>query len=173
MSHFEGLVWEVALGPTTRLAGPAIAYAALYPARHPFYPPDLALDVLGIGAAPDDNQTSWALLFPDNPGGTNSVPFAFVFYTQGGLVTAILGTLLLGILLGSAWRLVGGGRRGGGAAASLAALIIIFSVLVAGDSARNAAISSYGVVWPALAVGAVMGAARGLRWARMRPMRGG
>jgi hypothetical protein len=149
------------LAPVTRTPGPAVAYPALYPGRHAYYSVDLGLWVAGIGNAPNDNQTSFRLLFPNVSSGTNSVPFMFVLYSQGGLLVALAGAFIVGVAWRLAWislsRIV---TTGAGACG--AALLVLFGINIAQDSVMNSLLVSYGIVWPALVVaaGALAGAVR-------------
>jgi hypothetical protein len=146
------------LGPVTRTAGPAVAYPAIYPDRHPYYPVDLGLDRAGIGVAPDDNRTSFEAMFPGSPeSGTNSVPFMFTLYAQGGLLVALLGAFLTGAGWRLAWNLCGEGHGRSLEMAWAGGLVIVFGVFIAGDSVRNSLLAYYGLLWPGLFVLIVAG----------------
>ena len=141
------------LGPITRTSAPAIAYPAIYPDSRPYYPVDLGLDAVGVGVAPDDNRTSFEEMFPGSaPSGTNSVPFMFTLYSQGGVLVALLGALLIGAAWRVAWKLCGDGRWNSLETAWAGALVIVFGVFIAGDSVRNSLLAYYGLLWPALLV---------------------
>ena len=149
--HVAGNLGLLALfAPATRTAGPAIAYPALFPHRHAYYSIDLGLWAAGLARAPNDNATSFKLLFPTVRAGTNSVPFMFVLYSEGGLVVALLGALIIGALWRIAWSLAvlvpARWLR-----SCLLGILIIFGVYIAQDSAVNAVFTSYGILWPALA----------------------
>jgi hypothetical protein len=151
----SALLFYALLAPFVRTSGPAVAYPSFFPARHGYFRLDLGLDVLGFGAAPDDNQVSFDLMYPDAAHGQNSVPFAFTLYSQGGLAVALLGALIVGLLWRLAWWLGTTRIPAPLGRAVVAALIIIFGVYIAGDSGRNALLASYGVIWPLLGTGAV------------------
>jgi hypothetical protein len=141
------------LGPVTRTSGPAVAYPAIFPNRRPYYPVDLGLDAVGIGVAPDDNRTSFEEMFPGSPrSGTNSVPFMFTLYSQGGVLIALLGALLTGAAWRVSWKLCGDGRCNSLETAWAGALVTVFGVFIAGDSVRNSLLAYYGLLWPALFV---------------------
>ncbi len=149
-SKLENVLWQGTLGGLTRTAGPAIAYPAIYPALHPFYRVDLGLDLIGRGEQPDDNRSSWVAMFGEREG-VNVVPYPFAFYAQGGLVVALVLSLVLGGLLRAGWLLLYI-RAAGLAAACGGALVLLTCVLAGTDSVRNALLASYGTVWPLLGV---------------------
>jgi len=150
-SHVQGLLFYGLFGPFTRTAGPAVAYPGIYPKQREYNHIDLGLDVLGVGTAPDDNATSFKTMFPTASDGVNSVPFQFTLYSQGGILVSLVGSVLLGVLWRAGWwatrhRLV----RDSLLSALVASLLVLFGIQIAGDSARNAMLSSYGILWPLL-----------------------
>src|SRR5438874_1094130 len=82
---------------------PAVEYPAIFPDRHPYYEPDLGLDLIGAGTAADDNKVVWNQLFLHQPGGNTTVPYMFAFFAQGGIGVALLGSLLVGLLWRPLW----------------------------------------------------------------------
>jgi hypothetical protein len=149
-SATQTLLFYALFAPFTRTAGPAIAYPALYPTRHRYYRVDLGLDLVGIGLAPDDNLSSFNMLYPVTTGGTDSVPFMFGLYSQGGLGVALLGALVIGFVWSLVWRLVDLRLEGSLERAMLKALLVMYGVFIAGDSARNSLLVSYGLAWPGI-----------------------
>ena len=165
----ETLFFYALLGPITRTAGPAVAYPTLYPDKHPYYPIDLGLDVAGIiDTAPNDNVTSFDLMFPSvSSTGSNNVPYPFVLYSQGGVLVALIGSVVLGVLWGLLWRLTAWMPRGM-ETAGLQTLLVVAGVFLAGNAWRNSVFASYGLGWPALVLLAVM-VARIVLLRRVRP----
>ena len=156
-SREEYIALTALFGPLMRTAGPVVAYPAIYPSRHPYYPVDFGLDIAGVGNTEDDNVSSWNAMFPENPGGNNSVPFQFTLYSQGGLLVALVGSLLLGILWRSLWEVGYLMRERTLAGPAVGALTIVFGLTIAADSWRNAMLASYGIFWPIALI--VVGAA--------------
>lgn len=146
----QGLAFYALFGPFTRTAGPAVAYPTIFPKQQPFNHIDLGLDVLGIESAPDDNSSSFRTMFPTAGAGVNSVPFQFTLYSQGGLIVALVGSFIIGTLWRLAWWVARRLPQDPVIAALAASLLVLFGVQIAGDSARNAVLSSYGILWPLL-----------------------
>jgi hypothetical protein len=147
------LRWEPASNAVVdlvvRYSIPAILYSAFFPRTLPYYPLDIGLDVLGIDRMPDDNirvQEAWV----PGTGYTLQAPFQFVFYSQGGVVMALIGSTLTGMLLGAAWAWILERDTPTPTRSLLGALVISFGAFLAMDSARNAMINSYGVAWGVL-----------------------
>ena len=136
------------LGLLTRTAGPAISYPAIYPAIAPFQPLETGLDLVGHGTAATDNVTTWNVLFPQYPGGNNSVPFMFALFSQGGVLRALIGAFLIGILLRGLWALTHARSSISLYAPFHAALVVVFALHLAGGSVRDSLLASYGLVWP-------------------------
>ncbi len=165
-SATQTLLFYALLAPFTRTAGPAIAYPALYPTRHPYYPVDVGLDMVGIGLAPDDNLSSYNMLYPVTRGGTDSVPFMFGLYAQGGVGVALLGALVIGFVWCLVWRLVDRRVEGSLERAIFKALLVMYGVFIAGDSARNSLLVSYGLAWPGIVLLAWLAIRASSRWRR-------
>jgi hypothetical protein len=136
------------LSPLTRTSIAAIAYPAIFPSVLPFYHPDLGQDILGFGRMPDDNLVVYQVLWPEHHRGSITAPFHYVLYSQGGLLVAATGSLLLGMVLGGLWRLLVLSVPQPGAVASVgAAAVLLLAVFLAIDSPRNSLIVSYGLAW--------------------------
>ncbi len=151
-SREEQIALTAMFGPLMRTAGPAVAYPAIYPDRHPYYAPDVGLDLAGIGADADDNVSSWNAMFPETPGGTNSVPYQFTLYSQGGVIVALIGSLLLGIIWRLLWEVGYLKRERTLSGPAIGALAIVFGVTIAADAWRNAFLASYGIFWPIVVI---------------------
>jgi hypothetical protein len=150
------------LGPLNRTSVSALYYPVVFPDVHGFYGLDVGQDMLGklpgftVNRMPDDNIVVWDYMAPAMPGGRVAAPFQFVLYSQVGLLGALAGSLIAGVLLALAWRGVQD-RRVPTVWASLAgALVLLLSVFLAMDSARNSLLVSYGVFWGFLFIGAAM-----------------
>ncbi len=143
------------VGTLMRTSEPALYYPVVYPGLHSFYPLDLGQDIVcspRLGCRnqgmPDDNLVVWDYMNPQFHGGSVTAPFQFALYAQGGLVPAMAGALVLGFLLGLAWRAamilprIWAGLSG--------ALVIILAVNLALDSARNSVVVTYGAMWGAI-----------------------
>jgi hypothetical protein len=163
-SATQTLLFYALLAPFTRTAGPAIAYPALYPTRHRYYPVDVGLDLVGIGLAPDDNLSSYNMLYPVTTGGTDSVPFMFGLYAQGGVAVALLGALVIGFVWCLVWRLVDLRVESSLERAMFKALLVMYGVFIAGDSARNSLLVSYGLAWPGIVLLAWLAIRASSRW---------
>ena len=96
---------------------------------------------------PNDNHVVWDHLNPKLPGGSVAAPFQFVLYSQVGLVGALLGSSIIGLLLGLSWRAVEMGVPDAVWRSLLGTMILLFSIYLAIDSVRNSLIVSYGVLW--------------------------
>jgi hypothetical protein len=141
------------MSPMTRTSLPALVYPAIFPHIKSYYHLDLFLDILGIGTMPDDNRTVYYLLWPQHSRGSIMAPFHFVFYSQGGLLIAIAGSLLIGLLIGVGWTLVVNSTRPTIETCLLGGFLTVFAVFIAGDSVRNSTMVSYGVIWGIIALG--------------------
>jgi hypothetical protein len=157
------------LGPLNRTSVSALYYPVVFPDVHGFYGLDVGQDMLGklpgftVNRMPDDNIVVWDYMAPAMPGGRVAAPFQFVLYSQVGLLGALAGSLIAGVLLALAWRGVQD-RRVPTVWASLAgALVLLLSVFLAMDSARNSLLVSYGVFWGFLFIGAAMTIAAALK----------
>ena len=151
------------LAPLTRTSICAIAYPAVFPRWHPYYAPDLGLDILGWGRMPDDNLVVYRHLWPAHDAGSVAAPFHVVLYSQGGLPAALIGSLLTGALLALGWRLVPRDAQPSIAASQWGALVLTFAVFIAIDSLRNSVIVSYGLAWGMPVVFALHAAGRARR----------
>jgi hypothetical protein len=134
------------LSPLTRTSAPALYYPIIYPGKHRFYAPDLGLDMVGIGRFPDDNLVVWHYLNPKTPGST-AVPFQFTLYSQGGIIVALVGSLILGVILALAWRFALSPVLPLAWSSLVGAIVMLFAVYVSIDSLRNSTTVSYGVGW--------------------------
>ncbi|GAC1437895.1 MAG: hypothetical protein NVSMB51_12880 [Solirubrobacteraceae bacterium] len=150
-SRVSTVFFTALFGPLIRTAGPAIGYPVIFPAEVPYYPIDLGQDMFYKTRPHDDNVTSFAVLFPTAGPGSEAVSFMFVLYSQGGLLVALLGSLIIGFVWRTAWEI--SRRIPGGTTATLAqALVVLFGVQIALDGARNSVTAAYGVGWPLLFV---------------------
>jgi hypothetical protein len=161
----EGLTVLPFLAFATRTSGPAIAYPALYPGHHPYESVDLGLWVLGWSGAATDNISSYAMLHPGaaTPG-TNAVPFMFALYAQGGILVALLGAFIIGVVWRVGWMVIPNRRTRVGAC--MCALLVLFGIYIAQDAAINSLLTSYGVGWALGALGLFAIGAAGWRWSR-------
>jgi hypothetical protein len=141
--------------PLTRTSVPTIAYARLFPENLPFFRLDVGLDILGFGSMPNDNRVVNTALWPQQGGGSVAVPFHFVLYSQGGTAIALIGSCLVGGLLGLLWGPLLRAHRPRPHLALAAGLVITFSWLIAIDSLRNNLLVSYGLLWGLIPVGLV------------------
>ena len=145
-----------ALSPITRTAAPALFYPAIFPDERRFYGLDVGQDVLGVGSMPDDNIVVWQVMNPEI-NGTTVAPFQFAFYSQVGVLRALLLCAATGLLLAALWRLARHPRLRAEWRALAGALVLLWSVYLAIDSMRNSTLVSYGVLWGlvflALAIG--------------------
>ena len=157
------LQWSPLAGATSdllkRYAVSAIEYAVVFPRILPYYHVDLGLDILGIGRMPDDSiqvPQVW------EPGSTYtvSVPFHFVLYSQGGVLVALAGSVILGAVLGASWAAVLAEPHLMATRSLLGALVILFGAFLAMDSVRNAVTASYGLAWGVLMVAGLHVASR-------------
>ena len=146
----KALVLYAALSPLTRSSAPALSYPVVFPRRHDYFHLDLGQDILGIDAMPDDNIVVWNYLNPTTPGGTTSVPYQFVLYSQIRTLGAIGASLIVGFLLALAWRLSQLPARP--TSTLLGSMVLLLATYLAIDSLRNSVVVSYGVVWGLLFV---------------------
>lgn len=135
-----------AMSPFVRTSAPALYYPVIYPRDHDFYGLDVGQDILGFGSFPDDNLVVWRRMNPDRAG-TTVVPFHFTLYSQAGVFGALLGSLVVGFLLGIAWRLARHPLVPREWSSLLGSLLIMFGIYVAIDSLRNSTVVSYGLGW--------------------------
>jgi len=150
------------LAPITRTSAPALYYAIVFPAVHPYFGLDLGQDIVcspRIGChglrMPDDNIVVWNYMNPTVHGGTIAAPFQFVLYSQVALAGALIGSFAVGALLAIAWLWVLR-RRGDHVSGPLwATLVILFAIYLAIDSLRNSTLVSYGLIWPSILVAAI------------------
>jgi hypothetical protein len=157
------LQWSPLAGTTSgllkRYAIPAIEYPVVFPRLLPYYHVDIGLDILGIGRMPDDSirvPQVWA------PGSdyTIAAPFQFVLYSQGGVLVALAGSVILGAVLGGSWAAVLAEPHLTATRSLLGALVITFGAFLAMDSARNSVTVSYGLAWGVLMVAGLHVASR-------------
>ena len=150
------LQWEplqtAMYGLAMRYAFPAIVYPLVFPRILPYYHVDIALDMVGIGRMPDDSIRVHQVLQPGSDY-TITAPFQFVLYSQGGVIVALAGSIIVGAWLGGCWAAVLGLPRRTAIRSLLGALVITFGAYLAMDSARDALTVSYGVAWGGLVVG--------------------
>jgi hypothetical protein len=159
------------LSPITRTSAPALYYPVIYPNKHAFYTPDFGQDIVGIGRFPDDNLVVWHYLNPHIPGST-AVPFQFTLYSQGGLIVALLGSLIVGLMLALAWRFALSHALPPAWSSLVGALVMLFAVYVAIDSLRNSITVSYGVAWGLFFIACAAGAVHVVNhpgWRRRKP----
>ena len=162
-----GFVRTATHGLMRRYAVPAVAYPLVFPRVLPYYHLDLGLDMLGVGRMPDDNIRVQQVRSPGSRN-TISAPFQFVLYSQGGVLVALAGAVVVGAALGAGWAAVLAVRRGTVTRSLLGALAITFGAFLAMDSPRNAATVSYGVGWGILVVALLHLAETGLTAWRTR-----
>ena len=159
LSRGPALLSYVMLGPFVRTPMPALAYPAVYPKQISFYGLDAGLDLFGIGQMPRDNIYVHRLLWPSIPGGSVMVPSQFSLFSQVGLGGALLLSVVTGYLMAVVWlRLLDVSVSDVRAVAC--ALMLMFVISVAGDSARNALLASYGTFWGWLLVAVWYGLSR-------------
>lgn len=142
------------LAPLMRTSAPALYYPIVYPDSHPFYGPDLGLDIVcsrRIGCSglrmPDDNLVVWDYMNPSLHGGSITAPFQFALYSQAGVPGALFGSLLLGVLLAVTWRVARGAVFPPVVSSLAGAAVVLLSVNLALDSPRNSILVSYGALW--------------------------
>jgi len=140
--------WWLMTGVTPILV--ALSYPVVFPHRHDYFHLDLGQDILGIGAMPDDNIVVWNYLNPTAPGGTTSVAYQFVLYSQIGTLGAVGASLIVGFLLALAWRLSQLPARP--TSTLVGSMVLLLATYLAIDSLRNSVVVSYGVVWGLLFV---------------------
>lgn len=152
-SRRESIALYSLISPLTRTSAPALYYPIVYPEEHAFHRIDVGQDVLGVGAMPNDNVVVWHFMNPTIPG-TTTAPFQFVLYSQGGLLVALVGSALTGLLLALLWRLVRSPRLQSTWSSLLGSMVLLLAVYLAIDSPRNSTLVSYGVLWGFLFVAA-------------------
>jgi hypothetical protein len=146
----KAIVLYAALSPLTRSSAPALYYPVVFPRQHDYFHLDVGQDVLGIGAMPNDNIVVWNYLNPTTPGGTTSVSYQFVLYSQIGTLGAIGASLIIGFLLALAWSL--SQLPAGPTSSLLGSMVLLLATYLAIDSLRNSVLVSYGVIWGMLFV---------------------
>jgi hypothetical protein len=150
------------IGPLNRTSAFALYYPVIYPEIHPYYGLDVGQDMLGklpwfdVGPMPDDNIVVWDFLAPTVPGGRVAAPFQFVLFSQVGVLGALIGSVVLGLVLALAWRGAQDPRLPAYWAALAGGLVLLFSIFVAMDSIRNSLLVSYGVFWGFLFLGVII-----------------
>lgn len=136
-------------GLVNRTAFSAICYPIVFPEFVDYYPIDLGQDILGHGTMPDDANLVWNILNPTAKGeGSIAAPFFIVLYSQGGLLVAILGSFIVGFLLGFFWNIILKSRKNNGVSSAFGALILLLAVLLAMASGRDSLLASYGLLFP-------------------------
>jgi len=146
------------LSPLTRSSAPALYYPEIFPDEYDFFRLDLGLDILGVGAMPNDNVVVWNYINPETPGGQTAVPYQFVLYSQIGTFGAVAASFIVGLLLALAWRLSQVPART--TAALLGSMVLLLATYLGIDSLRNGLVVSYGVIWGVLFAGAAAATAR-------------
>ena len=174
----KGVLPQIIVSVLGRTSGPALTYPVVFPTLHGFYGPDLALDVVcskKLGCTgrsmPDDNLVVWDQMYPHNPGGSITAPFQFALYSQAGLPSALLGSVLLGAALAVVWRTVRARSLRGPWSELLGAITILAAVNLALDSPRNGLLVSYGALWGVAFVVFLAAASRRMQRLRVRPAR--
>lgn len=164
------------VGVLMRTSAPALYYPIVFPGAHPFYPLDLAQDVVcspRLGCRnqgmPDDNIVVWDYMNPQLHGGSIAAPFQFALYSQGGVQIAALGAFVLGLILAAAWRLVIATALPAVWAALLGASVSLLAINLAIDSPRNSILVSYGALWALLVLVILVAAIHGMN--SIRPFR--
>jgi hypothetical protein len=166
-----GTLRTATYGLMNRYAVPAIVYPLVFPRVLPYYQLDVGLGRVGIGGRmPDDNIRVQQLLAP-GAGHTISAPFHFILYSQGGVLVALVGALVVGAVVGAGWAMVLAARRVTATRSLLGALVVTFAAFLAMDSVRNAASVSYGVGWGILFVAFLHPIQSGLAAWRVREAR--
>jgi hypothetical protein len=160
LSRREALVVYSLFSPITRSSVPALYYPLVFPRVHGWFHLDLGLDILGYGTMPNDNVVVWNAINPTIPG-TVMVPYNFVLFSQGGVLPALLGSLVIGFALGLVWAAVIAGRLRRPWRELVGALVVLFAIYIAIDSLRDSLTVSYGLVWGFLFLG-LIALARGI-----------
>lgn len=151
-SREKSLVFYTLMAPLTRTSSPAMVYPCVFPDEKEYYTLDLGQDILGFGSMPDDNYVIWSKLWPDTPGGAVAAPFHFVLYSQGGLIVAFLGSLVIGLFIAIGWGIINRIEKPNLLLSATGSLIIMFSIYLSIDSFRNSVIVSYGIFWPLISL---------------------
>lgn len=140
------------VGMLNRTAYATIVDIVAFPEYQEFYPIDIGLDILGFGTCPDENLLAGKILYPgiDNPG-SYPVPYYVALYTQGGVLVAIIGSIIVGLSMGFCWGWLL--KRMNVHTILFGALIVSFSTAIAINSGRNALLASDGAIWPLLLLG--------------------
>jgi len=129
-------------GMLNRTACASIVYPVLFPEFLDYYPFDY-----GRGPGTDDSTVVYSIL---NPGyyGSMSAPFYVVFYSQGGLAVSVIGSFIVGFLMGFFWNML---IRSGSVSlpgSVFGGLVFFACIMVALTSPRDSIMSTYGVIYP-------------------------
>lgn len=139
-----------------RTSVPAMYYPLIFPGRHPYYGLDLPFDRFTT----DDNLVVWSEMWPETPGGSINAPFQFSFYAQVGLAGTLALSIFIGVLLGVAWAWFRKIEAQTPVTLIVGALILLFTIYLSMESARNSAISSYGLIWGGMFLVLLVGVSR-------------
>lgn len=159
-NRVRALALYLFFAPLTRTSITAIAYPVIFPAIQPFYPVDLGLDVLRIGRMPDDNLVVYRFLWPEHDRGAVAAPFHVALYSQGGMLVACVGSLVVGFALALAWSRIFAVATPSTLRSLFGSLLLVLAMFLALDAGRNAMIVSYGVIWGMLPLGLAAGVQR-------------
>lgn len=128
-----------------RTAPALLNYPSVFPDKHPFYGLDLGRP-LRSGPAPDEAAVIWKAMYP-NAEGNSSAPFNFIFYSQGGVVTSLVASGIMGGMTAFLWLLALNSVGGQILRSALGGILLCFSILISMDSVRNSVLVSYGYLW--------------------------
>lgn len=154
LSSFEFTQLMAVVGLLNRTAYGTIVDLAVFPRFFDYYPIDIGLDLLGIGITPDENIVTAKILYPEaeRPGSV-PVPYHIALYTQGGIIVAIIGSIIVGFCIGFFWIIAISKKHILNYA--FGAWICVFAIMLATNSGRNALFSSDGAVWPIMVLGCI------------------
>lgn len=154
LSSFEFTQLMAVVGLLNRTAFGTIVDLTVFPRFFDYYPIDIGLDLLGIGLTPDENIVAAKILYPDaeRPGSV-PVPYHIALYTQGGIIVAIIGSIIVGFCIGFFWIIAISKKHILNYA--FGAWICVFAIMLATNSGRNALFSSDGAVWPVIVLGCI------------------
>lgn len=141
------------MAPLSRTSIPALYYPVVFPEHHPFYGLYFGQNFLRLGKVPDDNIVVWDYMNPGIPGAT-AAPFQFAFYSQLGLIGALIASGIVGLGLAILWTLTRSGGVSEPWRSLLGSLTMLAAIYLALDSLHNEIIASYGVSWGLLFVAA-------------------
>jgi hypothetical protein len=158
--RWRALTLYALFSPLTRTSISALAYPAVFPDLHPYYAVDVGQDILGFGGMPDDNLVVYQVLWPEHHRGSIAAPFHFVLYAQGGVLIALAGSFITGLLLAIGWTTLVSAGRPSAAACLCGSLLIVLGIFISIDSLRNSLIVSYGLLWGLGAIIAISAVAR-------------